>query len=91
DPFSNFVKISEALYRRISRTHKISLLRLYDHVFDIATEELQIDAGQMANAIRRDFDASGLKSVPGCLSSTAKTHLPEVSGRSRHKARQVRH
>ncbi|MBT8115376.1 MAG: B12-binding domain-containing radical SAM protein, partial [Arenicella sp.] len=28
DPFNNFAKISAALYRRTSRTHKISLLRL---------------------------------------------------------------
>ena len=43
-PFQRFEQLSRALFRRTGQTHKISLLRLYDLVHDIAVDDLDVEA-----------------------------------------------
>jgi len=66
-PFNSFAVLTDSLFARSAQTHKISLLRLYDFVFDIGIEDLQLEATILRNAIDADFKQSGLKSIPVCL------------------------
>ncbi len=89
-PFQQFNLLAKSLFARTNQTHKISLLRLYDFVFDIATEDLSLDVGLIRDAIHQDFVLSGLKSIPKCLNGiTAVAHKPKSS--QSHASRQSRH
>ncbi|MEM7359441.1 MAG: DUF4080 domain-containing protein [Pseudomonadota bacterium] len=96
-PFKRFSDLSAALFSRTGQTHKISLLRLYDLVFAIAVEDLGIDEEEIRSAIRRDYAASGLKSIPHCLAENralalkTKRSLAGTSDKKRHNSRQARH
>ena len=90
-PFANFSVISAALHERTGQTHKISLLRLYDLVFDIATTELELDAGLVRDLIQQDFALSGLKSIPRCLRKARGHHTGVADGKARRNTRQARH
>jgi len=91
DPFVSFEKISAALYKRSGQTHKISLLRLYDFIFEIAVEDLHVEKALVRNLIQQDYEKSGLKSIPKCLRiDSAKTTTLSTSSK-RHNSRQARH
>ncbi|MFT6005421.1 MAG: hypothetical protein ACI9SX_000384 [Pseudoalteromonas tetraodonis] len=68
-PFDRFFLLSQELFKRSQQTHKISLLRLYDFVFDIGQETMEIDAQLLRESIAIDHQLSGLKSSPKCLRS----------------------
>ena len=89
-PFFNFQKFTEALFDRTGQTHKISLLRLYDFMFDIAVEEFAVDENAMRMVISGDFENSGLKSIPKSLRA-AKTQTVAKQSVKRHNSRQARH
>jgi len=89
-PFQQFSELAKSLFARTNQTHKISLLRLYDFVFDIATQDLNIPENSIREAIQQDFMLSGLKSIPKCLNGFAvKAHKPKSS--QNHASRQSRH
>ena len=93
-PFANFSIISRALFDRTGQTHKISLLRLYDLVYAIASGELQLEPNLILPAIQLDFTASGLKSAPRCLAgviTSRKQMMRHSQDKKRHNARQTRH
>jgi len=90
-PFENFSEVSHALFIRTGQTHKISLLRLYDLVFDIAVEELDIATQIIQQSINNDFSVSGLKSIPKCLRSNIKQERLTAKESKRHNSRQSRH
>lgn len=90
--FQSFMQLASALYERTGQTHKISLIRLYDLVFDIATEDLQRSADLIRSLINTDFSSSGLKSIPRCLANTHNNAGKSfANNRKRHNARQIRH
>lgn len=93
-PFASFSNVAKALFERTGQTHKISLLRLYDLVFVIAVEDLNLSNQEVLLAIEQDFNASGLKSIPKCLGKL-KANLADVQrqsqGKKRHNSRQTRH
>ena len=92
NPFQSFMQLASAIYERTGQTHKISLIRLYDLVFDIATEDLQQSADLIRSLINADFSSSGLKSIPRCLANThSNTGKSFTNNRKRHNARQIRH
>jgi len=94
EPFANFSQLAQGVYRRTGQTHKISLLRLYDLVFDIATEEMKRDTEQVRAGILSDFQGSGLKSIPRCLRAVVKKTQPtahQVTAKKNHNARQIKH
>ena len=93
-PFDNFMLISNEIYKRSGQTHKISLLRLYDIVFDILIDINNLDKKQTSKLIALDHQASGLKSFPKCLinnvnSNNQKSKIDREI--KRHNARQSRH
>jgi len=89
-PFQRFSMLSIALFENTGQTHKISLLRLYDLVFDIASQQLQIDAEQCRAKIAQDFELSGLKSTPKCLRKFTDVGSKKSAKRA-HNSRQNRH
>ena len=89
-PFERFTQFVDALYIKTGQTHKISLLRLYDLVFDIGTETLGIDADELRNSIEQDFSVSGLKSIPKCLTASRR-HDGGTKAKKTHNSRQSRH
>lgn len=93
-PFANFQILSRAIFERTAQTHKISLLRLYDLVFDIAVDILECDGSQFEALLRLDFEQSGLKSTPRCLLSNDRIDSPKIKSavqKKRNSSRQSRH
>lgn len=89
-PFQRFDLLSKSLFRRTGQTHKISLLRLYDLVHNIAVDDLSVSSDEMLDAISKDFSVSGLKSIPKCLvGKTAAVFSPKAV--KNHASRQSRH
>jgi len=91
-PFNNFMLLSNELFARLKQTHKISLLRLFDAVFDIAIQEMQLDHEQLLDVMQNDFQRSGQKSLPKFLKnvglhSTKSFHRNQAKGNQR----QLRH
>lgn len=95
-PFARFSQLSTSLYQRSGQTHKISLLRLYDLVFDIAFNDLDVSIEVLNSVINRDFEQSGLKSRPKCLSSDRNqtpigASMKSTRRKVKHSVRQARH
>ncbi len=96
DAFTQFSVLTRSLFDQSGQTHKISLNRLFDLVFNAARNDLKLDEKALLTAINQDFDASGLKSKPKCLSGD-RTKQPnqdiitEVKGKVKHSSRQARH
>lgn len=94
-PFERFSVVTKALFARTGQTHKISLLRLYDCIYNLAIEDLGLAPGQIRDAVRSDFSKSGLKSTPKCLREqerdVSKLKPNIVENTNKHKARQARH
>lgn len=94
NPFAEFATLTDGLFLRSGQTHKISLLRLYDFVFDIGVEDLKLDRALLRDAINTDFQKSGLKSTPVCLrQQTQKQGKTQGSkqAKSSRNSRQARH
>lgn len=93
-PFKQFSTITQEIFERSGQTHKISLLRLFDLVFDIATETLSLDAQAVQEAISLDHQHSGLKSRPKCLQRSKNGPLTPprvVKSKKSNASRQARH
>jgi len=94
-PFDSFNILAKALFQRTGQTHKISLLRLYDLVYSIASDEMGLNQEAIRECIRLDFSKSGLKSTPKCLQNTlsesTRTKAPPKVDKKRHNTRQARH
>jgi len=88
--FQRFELLSQALFDRTGQTHKISLLRLFDLVHDIASIDLELGGNIVCDAIEADFVLSGLKSIPKCLLGRDVSSYKSKKGSS-HAARQSRH
>lgn len=91
-PFDNFWCFSQSLYARSQQTHKISLKRMFDFIYDITVEDLKLDKMQIKTELIKDFNANQIKGVPEYLRDqvpSAQT-LPRSRTQSRNK-RQVRH
>lgn len=91
NPFKQFMKISHALFDRTAQTHKISLLRLFDLMFLITTEELGFESQQMHELLEADFSKSGLKSIPEFISQQQNSAEAKLSVIKRRNSRQARH
>ena len=92
DPFLRFMSLSEEIYARLHQTHKISLLRMFDVVFDVATEVFKIDGEALLSALTIDFQRSGQKSLPKCLKQAGiATIKPLTKQGTKGNQRQMRH
>lgn len=91
-PFTHFMTLSEEIFSRLKQTHKISLLRLFDALFDIATERFAIEEELLLNAITVDFERSGQKSLPKCLKNMGVSSVKALRGEAtKGNQRQQRH
>lgn len=66
-PFQRFMQLSDWLYQTTGQTHRIALLRLFDLVWQGLCEVLSVSVPVAEQALARDFENTGLKSVPQCL------------------------
>ncbi len=89
-PFENFSKVTKGLFETTGQTHKISLLRLYDLVFQLGVERIGIEASDLLIAIESDHRGSGLKSLPKCLNQLQRDSGAQKGKKSRN-SRQARH
>lgn len=94
--FANFGQLTKSLYDHTGQTHKISLLRLYDFVYEMGVVALGLESESLKKAISDDFQRSGLKSIPKCLSGDRnKSNIRDNRNRkgsgTKHAARQLRH
>ncbi|NND82159.1 MAG: DUF4080 domain-containing protein [Gammaproteobacteria bacterium] len=88
-PFSNFSGLAARLYESSGQTHKISLLRLYDLVYEAAIHLSLAPADTLQVCLANDVEVSGLKSKPRFLLGARA-----VSSATRRKTanqRQTRH
>ena len=90
NPFAEFATLTDGLFLRSGQTHKISLLRLYDFVFETGVEDLLLDQEGLRDAINADFQKSGLKSTPVCLRQQSQTRQTKQQ-KSSFNSRQARH
>ncbi|MCH2190427.1 MAG: DUF4080 domain-containing protein [Gammaproteobacteria bacterium] len=95
-PFKRFSLLTNSLFTRSRQTHKISLLRLFDFVYDIALSELNIELETLKSAITSDFNDSGLKSMPKCLKgdrsgTPVQVNIPKAEKNKKRPIRQSRH
>ncbi len=90
-PFERFSIVTRALFDKTGQTHKISLLRLYDLVFDIGVNHIGIESTKLHDAIAIDHAASGLKSLPKCLVNNSSVSQRTYKNKKNHNSRQARH
>ena len=93
--FERFALFTQKLFETTGQTHKISLLRFYDLVFQIGSESLNLESKSLLDAIAIDHAGSGLKSLPKCLNKALinNKNKPASSRNSaqKHSSRQARH
>jgi radical SAM superfamily enzyme YgiQ (UPF0313 family) len=90
-PFQNFWRFSEWLFKTTGQTHKIALNRLFDFVFRALTEELGCDKTIAKDTLQQDYKITKMKGIPEFLRDQIPnaTSLP-MNRRSAKKRRQSR-
>lgn len=89
-PFTNFSRFSSDLFNKSGQTHRISLLRLFDLVHDIVSENSAVDKTVLRESLAVDFARSGLKSIPRCLQDNIPL-ASQTKAKAKHRQRQARH
>ena len=88
--YRRFAVICDGLFERTQQTHKISLIRLYDLLFTIVTEDLGEDSNIVRTAIADDYVLSGLKSIPKALRGEKLKKMQNKTSHYAYKSRQSR-
>ena len=60
-PFNNFIQLSDCLYRLAGSSWKISLRRLFSLLFEVLSEHMNREPGQVRTLLEADFACSGQK------------------------------
>ncbi|MBF0381124.1 MAG: B12-binding domain-containing radical SAM protein [Magnetococcales bacterium] len=63
-PFVDFLALSDWLFATTNRTHKISLMKLFELIYIGSIEVMQIDKEMAVDMIKKDFAASGRGEPP---------------------------
>ncbi len=63
DPFHRFLQVSDALYENADSTWKISLKRLFNLLYTVLTETLDISPSLVRYSLEQDYLRSGQKGV----------------------------
>ena len=71
-PFENFLALNDWLYEQTGQTHKISLNRLFNLIYQALTELFILDIDSVNECLMQDFQASGLKGQPGFMKQQQK-------------------
>lgn len=61
EPFERFLEFSDELYKQAGRTSKISLKRVFELFYSVATEHMVVKPDIARNALDLDFQQSGQK------------------------------
>jgi hypothetical protein len=88
-PFDRFMQLSEWLHRTTGQTHKISLKRLFDLLFDALTTEFAVGKAEAIAGLRADYEGSGVKGLPQCLRPPEQRILKETVKRTPNKRQRV--
>lgn len=88
-PFDRFMRLSEWLFLTTGQTHKISLKRLFDLLFDALTTEFGLDEASVKACLRADYESSGIKGLPQCLLEARTYFKKEASRRTTNKRQRV--
>ena len=94
NPFDQFMLFTDTVFARLQQTHKISLLRLFDALHDIAIEVLGVSEEPFRLALDEDYFSSGLKSRPKYMLrelSNAANKVAASGKTSKRNQRQTRH
>lgn len=84
-PFHEFLRFSEWLFLTEQRRHNISLIRLFERVFQFLTDQQQIAPTEAAQTLWADYTRSGRRDKPAFLrefalpNPTPLTRAPENS------------
>jgi radical SAM superfamily enzyme YgiQ (UPF0313 family) len=91
--FDGFLRWSDWLWGRISRTHGIALTRLSELLFDFLTEELRQNPKEVAGVLRADYERTGRFDLPPFLRDLlpGAPRLPRSRAGSEIPKRQARH
>ena len=87
-PFQRFISLSDWLFASTDQTHRISLKRLFELLFDGLCNQLACDVNLTSQALLKDFQSSGLKGQP---SFQHKTPDNNQQGKLKAANRQKRH
>jgi len=93
-PFQSFSELTNDIFELSGQTHKISLLRLFDLVYQSASVQDDNERQALAQALEQDYLRSGLKSKPKfllALSEKMASQERSISDASRLSKRQRRH
>jgi len=92
-PFHAFLRFSDWLYARTSRTDSIALVRLMELLFEFLTVEQKLDAKPVAETMWRDYQRGGRHDKPGFLKDFLKeeTVVPRRKTKPALPKRQARH
>jgi len=88
-PFERFMRLSEWLFQTTGQTHKISLKRLIDLLFEALTTEFGVDETIARASLRSDYERSGIKGLPQCLLKAPQRPRNTKSPRSANKRQQA--
>lgn len=93
NPFEQFMVLADTIFARLQQTHKISLLRLFDALHDIAIEVMAIPEDALREMLDQDYSVSGLKSRPKYMlrQTQDNVNMLNVEKASKRNQRQVRH
>ncbi|WP_438970971.1 DUF4080 domain-containing protein [Methylophaga sp.] len=63
-PFNRFMQLSDKLYDLAGQSYKIALRRLFEMIYVVMTEELELDAERVKAQLKLDYVRANIKSVP---------------------------
>lgn len=84
-PFQRFMALSEWLFATTDQTHKISLKRLFELLFDGLCNQLDCNEADTSQSLLKDFQASSLKGAPSFQLNTANNNQPKLKAANRQK------
>jgi hypothetical protein len=84
-PFDRFMQLSEWLFSTTGQTHKISLKRTFDLLFEALTTEFGLDESAVKASLQADYDRSGIKGLPQCLLPSKPPSKPGIMPKSSNK------
>lgn len=94
-PFERFMAFSDWLFATTGQTHQLALERLFNAVYRGLVDFLHTSESTVREALTKDYQRSGLKSVPSFLASRLTTATATSTAISQHTTpqnrRQVRH
>ena len=89
NPFENFLKLSNWLYKETQQTHKLALPRLFKLLFNFMATELNLDVEQTTEYLLKDYSASGFSGKATFMLNEA--NKISKSSKRRSESRQKRH